>query len=723
MKEFTDISVQESRAGKTFCYRSGLAVFEETLTGGVVVNSGFNTAGYPLNVLTNFPTRTAPGEMSEPFAFNFEVDGETVCRKMENVSFDITEENGKKHAEAVFQSGVKPVVIREHTSLDGSQLVKRTFEIENTSSAPAAVNRMVLFGGVPETVDPSHPSWTARPDERAFYSVGYFGHDEWGREGEFAWHDLGNTTQVIDTRFDAERFRHPLLFIRNNVTGTVFFMQLAWSGGCRFTVGNTGKPGGKVRLRLTAEITGYAPLTVLRPGENFTTPAVYFGAVHGDLDDAVNEMLKGIRRSALNRKSDLPFCLVGAGMGAEHDMSVETTESYMRQMRDMGAEVFIVDAGWSCPPGKETEWHRYNGVNRPDAERYPDDGFTKLREYCHSLGMRFGIWLEPERLGSYADVREKHPEWFASDLFGAKTDGFLDLTVNEAAEWMKNEIVRVLTDYKPDLLRIDYNVSGRDAFALRDTGTGREECLSVRHYRKVYEIYGEVKRLFPQVIFENCAGGGGRTDLGMLPAFDHSWVSDDQIMPRSVRITDGMTMALPPERVDRLFAGMECHIRGSLDAHMRNTMLTHMSLNVIAPPTAVPDERAMEFIRHSTEIYKNFIRPFLPESLVYHHTPTDEDVDKTGLSVLEVASPDRAKAAIAVFSLGVPSAYRQHDGFSAERNVIFPRGIDAGKKYRVTLDNTGESFVTDGRTLKNHGVPVRLPSVLSSELILIEEVS
>ena len=223
-------------------------------------------------------------------------------------------------------------------------------------------------------------------------------------------------------------------------------------------------------------------------------------------------------------------------------------------------------------------------------------------------------------------------------------------------------------------------------------------------------MYQRLKRRFPEVIFENCAGGGARTDLGMMKNFNHSWVSDWQKPPRSVCVTNGMTMALPPERVDRLFAGMGCHENGSLDFHMRNCMLSHMSLNVISPATAAINSVQMNFVRHSVDIYKNFIRKFLPDSKIYHHTPeTAKTLD--GYSVLEISSSDGKKGAIAAFAM---------TGEKNDKLNIVPKGINPGMTYRITLDNSGAVFTVNGYELVSEGIDVYIPSSLSSELVLYE---
>lgn len=715
MKEkFRDVSIVEANGIKTVCYRSSLAVMEESLVNGVPVASGYNTVGYPLNVLSNCASRLNPHNWSEPYCFNVEVDGETVCRRMTLDGFSETEENDGIHAVASFSSGVKKMTVHEHTVMDGTKMFTRYLEIENRSDRPQAVSRIVLHGGGIEQLDLGSVSWQKNEGFGNIYSYGCFDNDECCREGEFSMHQLVPGVTSVDTRFGAGRHRHPFIFLKNNLTGDMFYVQVGWSGGVRFSIDFNAKESyGEALLSYTAELTGHKPLYVLEPGEKLRTPDLHFCAVHGGIDDAVNEGIAHIRKSVLNMpEADGSALLVGAGMGAEHDMSVETSKSFARQMRDMGAEVFIIDAGWYCPPGREMDWYGNNGINRPDPDRYPGESFKELRDYCHSIGMKFALWMEPERIGDKAGIREKHPEWFAEDVYDAKAEGFVDMTNPEACNWVESEIARIVEEYGLDLLRIDYNVGGNEVFAFRDVGTGTEECLALRHFNAVYGMYERLKKRFPDVIFENCASGGARTDLGLMKNFCHTWVSDNQQMPRSIEITNGMTMVLPPERVDRLFAGMGCHRTGELYAHMRNTMLTHMSLNVIAPACLTPNTESMEFVKHSVELYKNKIRPMMPECLVYHHTPDRKTAEEKKYQALEICSPDNSIGFVAVYTLSY---------VAADEFVVFPKGVSSGKKYSVTLDNSGTEYEIDGKDINANGIRLRINSSLSSELIMYEE--
>ena len=689
-----------------FSYRSGLAVREETLLNGVLVSSGHNAAGYPLDVLSSFPSRLNPRDFAESSAFNIEIDGQSIDYRLEFADFEVNESESSTESILTLKSSLKPVTLKIHTVLDGTQMLTRFIEIKNTSDKPVCLSRLSVLSGGVEAFDRRMLDCNIVADE--IYSAGYFTNDQWGREGEFAWRKLSSDTLCIDTRFGRDRFRHPVVFIKNNLMGTIYSCQLGWTGGCRFSVDcNTSEERSFTSLAFKAEITSHKPITVIQPCETFVTPEVHFGIICGSFDDAVNDMHSHIRKSVLNLpEADPTACLVGAGMGAEHTMSVEDSKNFMRQFADMGAEVYIIDAGWECPPGRQTEWGEFNGLNIPDSDRYPH-GLGELSDYCHSLGMKFGLWVDIETVGMLSDINKNKPEWRGSDIFGTRSRNYLDMSNPAVALWAENELARIITEYKLDLLRVDHNVSFRDYFAIRDTGSGIPECVSVKHINAVYKMYKNLKKRFPDVIFENCAGGGARTDLGMMKNFNHTWVSDCQRAPHSAMITNGMTLALPPERVDRLFAGMGCHEQGSLDFHMRNTMLTHMTLNVIAPVGAAINKAQADFVRRSVGIYKSFIRDFLPEAKIYHHTP--EAAHKPGEGcVLEIASPDCKKGTIGVFALS---------GAKTDFTVM-PKGINAGMTYKITLDNSGAEFTVSGYDLMTNGLRIKIPSALSSELIL-----
>ena len=256
----------------------------------------------------------------------------------------------------------------------------------------------------------------------------------------------------------------------------------------------------------------------------------------------------------------------------------------------------------SMPDGTTSRENRGDGADRrlalrprPLSERF--GGNQRLpREH----GMKFGLWMEPERIG----LPSHRIQRLAFSPRHGSLSGLLDMTNPEAAAWAEEQVARCITEYKMDLLRIDYNISSAEYFHVKNK-YGMMEDQSIRHFDAVYEMYKRLKLRFPDVVFENCASGGARTDIGIMRYFSHTWVSDNQVAPVSLMITNGMTAALPPERVDRLVSGMGCHTAADLAFHFRNAMLGHLSLNVLGPRTAVMNDAAFEFAAHEVAIYKN----------------------------------------------------------------------------------------------------------------------
>lgn len=696
-----------------YCYRSGLTVYEERFMDGALVPGGWNAAGYPLNVLSNYPSFIDLKGYAEPTSFHVELDGENMDFFLELENYEEVElENGCKEVILTLRSTIKPVEIKVHTLLDGTAMFTRWLEVTNLSDKDMALSRMsVLSGALDQMKNIRFYDADVSPED--IYEIGYFHRNMVCEEGDFGWKPLGFERTAISGRFHRGRHRYPAFFLKNKLTGMIFFGQMAWSSGYEFLFDyNACHESNAVSLSFEMSVTGYHPLRLIAAGETYVSPKVHMGALFGTLDDAVNATYDHIRKSVLNlSEANGDACLIGAGMGPEHDMSVETSKSFADQMGSLGGEIFLVDAGWYCPPGKEaSEWWARTGDWDFDKDRYPN-GIEELIDYVHSIGMKFGLWMESERLGANAKICKEHPEWFKKRPFGETIPGFIDFTNPEAVAWVESEIARIISDYKLDLFRVDYNINSDQYNYVKDTA--RYEYGTVKHYEAVSAMYERLKKRFPNVIFENCASGGGRLDLDILRSFNHSWVSDEQKAPMAQYITNGLSLVLPPERLDRLVSGMGCHAYASLDAHIRNAMLGHVSINVLNPAAAEYNELQRDFIKHSLDVYKNFIRPMIPTSHMYHHNEDIPGVRKDGYSALELASADKTKAAITVFT--VP-------GSKVQRVNIIPRGLDLSNTYRVTLDNTGETMTVTGRDLLMNGVSTRTMGIMTSELILIEAV-
>lgn len=690
----------------TIGYRTALAAYEESLIGGRFVGRSWNGAGY-LNAWDD--VRLDPAKHPTPQAFWLEIDGQLLASHWEWAGFEQSKEEKGLHAIVSLRHTVRPVTVGVHTLLDGTPVLTRWLEVTNTGSEPAALAAASPWSGVLQRTR----RWRAHlPDKQApLYSVGYLADTHWGDEGNFQWHPLPNASLRIDGRYRRDRHRHPMFVLLNNATGEYFIGQLAWSGGYAFEFdldADIRDTGGEAYLFFRAGPDAPPPQRILAPGETVRTVEMHLGVVFGDLDTAIQAMHEHLRRSVFMPQPRGRGGWVEAEIGPEVEITVQHVFHQIENAAALGAEVFWIDASWYTPP--HGEWWSTVGDWEVDRQRFPD-GLEPFRERAHEKGMLFGLWMDAERIGAKSRAAQEHPEWLATAYDGEKRLGsLLDLTQPVVAQWVEDQIARVISENGLEFFRLDYNVGGLGAGAqtVRD---GFVESSYWRYYEAVYAMYERLRARFPEVIFENCAGGGGRTDIGMVRRFSHTWVTDWQIAPRSFTITNGMTMALPPEYVDRLIACQNGHITGDIDFQARLLLFVRPSLGHFSPLGCPLNPVQTARVRHMVDLYKSFVRPFMSQGRMYHHTPTFDGPEPQGWGVLELAARDRSRGIAGVFQLSAPRE---------PEYLLRLRGLDASRRYHVTWDNTGQVCEADGFTLMKRGIVVRLEGPLTSELLLFE---
>ena len=712
---YTDAFLNEGGGGWV-CYRTGLTVYEESMAGRRYVTAGWNGAGFPSNVLDAYHTKQNPGDYSLPFAFGLEANGVSLDYGWEFDGFEKEEttlENGVRVLLccATLRSETLPLTVVLHTTLDGTAILTRKLELRNTGSEPLLFGRISVMGGAAGIVRGYRRYECLDGDPSAAFSAGYFDSASWGHEGSFSWHPLKPGRLQVSGRYREGRYRHPAAFLRNNIDGGIFAVQFGYSGGyslvfdCRADA--SGNADGAVAVSYSVVFDGEAPRLRVDPGESAFTPEVHIGMINGDLDGIVYEMHTHIRRSVIT----LPPApgseggIVESGMGPERTMNFAAVKHFADTASACGTETLIIDAGWYCPPGKEGEWNARAGDWEYDRELWPE-GIEAVRDYIRSKGLKFGMWLDAERLGKSSEAARVHPDWLTKPLSGSGST-LIDMSNPEAVAWVESQISKLIEEYGAEVFRLDYNIGSAEMnYRGADGAAGYP-----RYAENTYAMYRRLRLKYPGVVFENCAGGGGRTDLGMMKNFTHTWVSDWQVAPRSATITNGMTMVLPPERVDRLASGMNSHTAGSLDFIIRHTLFGRPTLNSFGPVGSEFNPLQIGFVKRSYDIYKKYVRPYASEGRIFHHTPERGGEAPCGELILERSDRDRTVGIIGVFTLA---------GGSFDGTVI-PRGILPEGEYEVYFDNSGAKTRVPGYSLANGGIRVRVGSPMSSELIVYKK--
>ena len=735
----------------TITYRSGWAVYEESLIKGQFVGRGWNGAGF----VNYYDGRLNPAEYPAPQAFWVEIDGQMLGSDWEWGGYEQRRESSQPaavlHAVITLHHGVRPVTVRVHTLLDGTAVLTRWLEIVNTGSQPAALAAAYPWSGVLQKTQ----RWRSHlgTSGKALYSVGYFDGTGPLEEGDFHWHDLPAAGYRVDGRYRRGRHRHPFFVLRNNATGEHFTGQLAWTGGYSFEfdldveLGDIWSPSRAAALAFRGGPDAPPPQRVIAPGESVATPEMHLGLTFGDLDTAIQAMHDHLRQSVFLPQPRGHGGWIESGIGPEIEITVDQVYNAIEAAAKVGVEVFFVDASWYAPPGGN--WWTTVGDWQVDRQRFPD-GLEPFRERVHGLGMLWGLWMDAERIGPESRVAREHPEWLAARYTGERDiGGLLDLTRPEAAAWVEAQIAQVIEENGLDFFRLDYNT--HPGPGIRVDRDGFVENGYWRYYDAVYGLYERLRARFPDVIFENCAGGGGRTDIGMVRRFSHTWVTDWQIAPRSFTITNGMTMALPPEYVDRLLGGQSGHTTAEFDFQSRLLLFVRPTVGFLYPLGAQPNPLMIARLQRWSALYKDFVRPFMATGRIYHHTPEVSGFDPQGWGVLELASRDGTRAICGLFQLSAPVE---------PEYLLRMRGLDPTRRYRVTWENAAAHYAAgaaahyaagaaahyaagaaadhaagaaadhaagaaaeiDGYVLMKQGLTVRLEGALTSELLIFEAI-
>ncbi|MCK5381657.1 MAG: alpha-galactosidase [Candidatus Latescibacteria bacterium] len=698
-RNFTDIAIRkEGLPGVR--YTSGLTIYDEVLADERLIGRGWSATGY----VAREDAANQALEWSEAISFLLEVDGQSLGYGWECVDIREVPSTLRGTRESVIElvHRVRPVQVKVHMRLDGTPVITRWLEITNTSDRPAALGRMCPWCGLLDRSD----SFQGEP----IYRLGYFVQQGACSEGNFQWNTVPRGVFRMEGRQGRSGHSAPFFVLGNEETGQHFIGHLGWSAnrGIEF---DYQQPLDDVRSRLFFRAGPQAPgpQRIMAPGETIRSPEMHLGHLFGDLDDCVQAMHTHLRRSVLlPQPSERPSPVIYNHWGyQQHEMTEEGLCHEIDIASELGCELFIVDAGWFGNVG--TKWGDTVG-DWTCGDRLPN-GLEPVFDYARKKGLRYGLWMEAERAGLDSKVRREHPEWIVKRYGKPIERGDLDFSIPEAKQWLEETIAGVIERYDLDLFRLDYNTSPMEGG--QNLIEGYLENNLWRSVEAIYEVYDNIRGRFPNLLMENCSSGGGRTDVGLMRYFHHTWVTDWQVAPRSFRIFNGMSMALPPEYVDRNFgSGQNSHTRADLDFQCRSCMFGHLTVCGVHPLGATPNSEHIHRIKHHLEVYKNAIRPWQRTSRIYHHTPVFEGHDPRGWGILELVSADRAQAVAGLFRLQGP----------AEREILLRlRGLDEGRTYRVRFDNSGHTAGVSGYALMHEGITIALDYALTSELLIIEE--
>ncbi len=390
--------------------------------------------------------------------------------------------------------------------------------------------------------------------------------------------------------------------------------------------------------------------------------------------------------------------------------------------KEVGCEVFVVDAGWYGP--EADDWWSQAGDWRERKTAAFGGEMKRFADEVRAAGLGFGLWMEPERFGANVPVVKDNPEWF---LHAEGEFSRIDLTNRAAYDYLSDEISRLVETYELAWMKVDFN------FRLGPDPSGGELAgYSAAWYRLLEEIRGK----HPGTVFEGCSSGAMRLDLNTLPHFDGHFLSDSVDPVDVLRIWQGSLLRLPPGQLIKWLvlrsAGQTVPTYTKSLADSPAAMLAPcgaiwepartVDLDFAAAAAlpgvfglggdlaGMPPEARQQLSRH-VEFFKRW-RKFMRGCEA--HLLTQPELKENRRGWVAVQLTNRSSANSLVFAWRLDQA--------ADSRTFSLRGLDVKREYRVSthVPVDGETCMRSGADLLGDGLRVVLPAKQRAGVFVLE---
>lgn len=325
--------------------------------------------------------------------------------------------------------------------------------------------------------------------------------------------------------------------------GGVWFGALGWSGSWEIAIEQDSLQQVRVSGGPNSFDFGYR----LQKGEHFQTPYFYGGYSNEGIGGA-SRLLHRLEIDSILPHAPHPALrpvLYNSWEATEFNVDEAGQMALAEKAASIGVERFVMDDGWF---GQRKNDHAGLGDWYVNPQKFPH-GLKPLIDKVHSLGMDFGLWVEPEMVNPDSDLYRKHPDWVLNFPGRPRTEARNQLVLNlarpDVREYVFNFLDKLLNENDIAFLKWDYNRNwsepGWPAVAPED-----EKKVYVDFIRNYYSILAELREKHPKIEIESCSGGGGRVDLGVLHLTDEVWTSDNTDAFDRLLIQNGFTYAYTP---------------------------------------------------------------------------------------------------------------------------------------------------------------------------------
>ena len=372
-------------------------------------------------------------------------------------------------------------------------------------------------------------------------------HGSWARERQIERRPIAYGKQSVSSlRGESSHQDHPFMAWMtkgtDQTTGDVYGMHFVYSGN--FIAQIEKSQFDSIRAVMGIHSEGFE--WWLTPGETFTAPEVVLTYSHDGLGQMTRNLhdfyrCHMIRSRYLHKKRPV---LINNWEATYFDFDTDKLLAIAKSAAEHGIEMLVMDDGWFGHRNDDAtslgDWF----VN----ENKIKGGLKHLVDEVNKLGLKFGIWMEPEMISPDSELYRKHPDWaFAVPERAAtlsRNQYVLDLSRKEVRDYVYECVHNVISSANIEYVKWDMNRQLTDIGSVEFNGDRQGE-LAHRYVLGVYELQERLVNDFPDILLENCSGGGARFDPGMLYYSPQIWCSDDTDAIERLSIQEGTELIYP----------------------------------------------------------------------------------------------------------------------------------------------------------------------------------
>lgn len=486
--------------------------------------------------------------------------------------------------------------------------------------------------------------------------------------------------QVIGSRRGTSSHQYnPMLVIAEKETtedaGSCYAMSFVYSGSFKAEVEKDQFNQTRALIGLSDELFSYP----VQPGEQFYVPETILTYSKEGLSKLSQNLHACIRRHICRGKykEGIRPVLLNSWEASYFTFDGASIYGLAKQAAQLGMDMLVMDDGWF---GKREDDNSGLGDWQVNEEKL-GESLGSLIQRINSLGIKFGIWFEPEAINEDSDLYRSHPDW-AFSVPGrrpvrARNQLLLDFSRPEVVDYVFEAMCRVLDQGNIEYVKWDLNRSLSDCYSAGADDQGR---IGHDYVLGLYRLLERIVQKYPNILLEGCSGGGGRFDAGMLYYSPQIWCSDNTDAIDRIRIQYGTSFGYPVSAVGSHVSAVPNHQSG------RITPLSTRGITAMAGSfgfeldPAVLSEEEKQQVKEQVAVYKKYAH-LIQQGLYYRLTNPFEQ--ETG--AWEFVSNDRSQVLVNAVILQI------HGNMTV--NYVRLKGLEAHCMYRE--QESGKLYASD----------------------------